>query len=82
MPYYSSYGSFLAGSIYWMVLIPVMVLSLWAWAQVSGNFNRYSQVSSRRRLTGAQAADAALRVHGAGHTVGYAPIRLRRGGRR
>ena len=41
-----------------------MLLSLWAQAQVSGNFKRYSAVTNRRRLTGAQAAEAVLRSHG------------------
>lgn len=65
MPYYyGGYGNFLANNIYFLLLIPVMLLSLWAQAQVSGNFKRYSQVSNRRRLTGAQAAEAVLHAHG------------------
>ena len=65
MPYYyGGYGDFLANNIYFLLLIPVMLLSLWAQAQVSGNFSKYSRVSNRRRLTGAQAAEAVLRAHG------------------
>ena len=65
MPYYyGGRGDFLANNIYVLLLIPVMLLSLWAQAQVSGNFSRYSRVSNRRRLTGAQAAEAVLRAHG------------------
>ena len=80
MPYYSygygyGYGDFLANNIYVLLLIPVLVLSLWAQIQVSGNFRRYSGVVNRRRLTGAQAAEAVLRAHG----VYDVPIRPCRG---
>lgn len=65
MPYYyGGYGNFLANNIYFLLLIPVMLLSLWAQVQVSSNFNKYSRVSNRRRLTGAQAAEAVLRANG------------------
>ncbi len=75
MPYYYNYGDFLANNIYCVLLIPVMILSLWAQAQVSGNFRLYSAVNNRRRLTGAQAAEAVLRAHG----VYDVPIRSCRG---
>ena len=75
MPYYYNYGDFLANNIYCVLVIPVMLLSLWAQAQVSGNFRRYSAVNNRRRLTGAQAAEAVLRAHG----VYDVPIRSCRG---
>ena len=64
MPYYNDYGTFLANNLYAILLIPVLLLSLWAQAQVSGSFKRYSAVTNRRRLTGAQAAEAVLRSHG------------------
>lgn len=71
MPYYSygsygysGYGEFLANNLYCLLLIPVMLLSLWAQMRVSGNFRRYSAVNNRRHLTGAQAAEAVLRSHG------------------
>ena len=64
MPYYYGYGEFLANNIYCILLVPVLILSLWAQAQVSGNFRRYSAVNNRRRLTGAQAAEAVLHAHG------------------
>ena len=73
--YYGGYGDFLANNIYCVLLIPVLLLSLWAQAQVSGNFRRYSGVTNRRRLTGAQAAEAVLRAHG----VYDVPIRTCRG---
>ena len=62
--YYGGYGDFLANNIYCILLIPILILSLWAQSQVSGNFKRYSGVANRRHLTGAQAAEAVLRAHG------------------
>ena len=43
-------------SIYWILLVPVLLLSVYAQAKVSGNFNKYSQVRNHRHITGAQAA--------------------------
>lgn len=71
MPYYSG-TAFYADTIYWIVLIPVLILSFWAQAQVSGNFNRYSQSRNRRGVTGAQAAYEVLRAHGI-HDVAIRP---------
>ena len=62
MPVYAS--PFYYDSIYWILLIPVLVLSIYAQAKVSGNFNKYSQVRNRRHITGAQAAYEVLRAHG------------------
>ena len=78
MPYYyPSYGysDFLANNIYVLLLVPILALSLWAQFQVSGSFRRYSQQTNRRRITGAQAAEAVLRAHG----VYDVPIRPCRG---
>lgn len=50
--------------IYWVVLIPVLALSIYAQVKVSSSFKRYSQARSRRGVTGAQAAYEVLRVHG------------------
>ena len=75
MPYYYGYGDFLANNVYVLLLIPVLVLSVWAQVQVSGSFRRYSRVRNRRGLTGAQAAEAVLRAHG----VYGVPIRPCRG---
>ena len=72
---YYGYGDFLANNLYVLLLIPVMLLSLWAQFQVSGNFRRYNAVNNRRHLTGAQAAEAVLRAHG----VYDVPIRPCRG---
>lgn len=76
MPYYYyGYGDFLANNIYVLLLIPVLLLSVWAQVQVSGSFRKYSGVVNRRHMTGAQAAEAVLRAHG----VYDVPIRPCRG---
>ena len=49
---------------YWMMLLPVLLITIYAQAKVSSNFNRYSRITNRRHLTGAQAAEAVLRQHG------------------
>lgn len=69
MPYYSygyygGYSDFLANNVYFILLIPVLLFSLWAQMQVSGSFKRYNAKNNRRRLTGAQAAEAVLGAHG------------------
>ena len=79
MPYYGygyySYTDFLANNLYFLLLIPVLLLSIWAQFQVSGSFRRYSQAATRRRFTGAMAAEAVLRFNG----VYDVPIRPCRG---
>ena len=79
MPYYGhiyyGYGDFLANNLYVLLLIPVLLLSLWAQFQMSGSFRRYNAVNNRRRITGAQAAEAVLRAHG----VFGVPVRPCRG---
>ena len=64
---YSSYGygGYYGGdALYYLLLIPILILTAWAQFQVSGNFRRYSQVRCSRGLTGAQAAEAVLRANG------------------
>ena len=51
-------------TIYWIVLIPVLILSVYAQIKVSSTFNRYGKVPNRRRITGAQAAYEVLRSNG------------------
>ena len=65
MPYYyGNYGGYYSvDSIYIILLLPILALSLWAQFQVSGNFQKYSRVRCRRGLTGAQAAEAVLRAN-------------------
>ena len=49
---------------YWAMLLPVLLITIYAQCWVSANFNRYSKVTNLRRLTGAQAAEAVLHRHG------------------
>lgn len=70
MPYYSTgndYAYFFANNLYWLVLIPVFLLAIWAQIQVSGNFRKFNAIHNRRRITGAEAAEAVLRAHGVSH---------------
>ena len=60
---------------YYIVLVlPAVILSLWASAHVKSTFRRYSQVRNARGMTGAEAAMAVLPVQYARH---YAPIYIR-----
>ena len=43
---------------YWMILVPAMLIALFAQLKVSSTFNRYDRVRSARGYTGAQAAEA------------------------
>lgn len=63
---------FYSDSIYWILLLPVLLLSVYAQIKVSSSFNRYSQVRNRRGVTGAQAAYQVLRAHGV-HDVAIRP---------
>ena len=49
---------------YWMMLLPVLLITIYAQAKVSSSFNKYSRITNRRYLTGAQAAEAVLRQNG------------------
>ena len=65
---------FYYNAVYWIVLIPVLLLSLYAQAKVSSSFNKYSRVRNHRGVTGAQAAYAVLKAHGI-HDVGIRSCR-------
>ena len=47
---------------YWslILLVPALVLGIYAQVKVSSSFNRYSQIPSARGLTGAQGARLVL----------------------
>ncbi len=49
---------------YVTILLPCVLLSLWASNNVNSTFRRYSQQYSRRGITGAQAAQRVLAAHG------------------
>lgn len=50
-----------------ILLVPALLLGIYAQAKVSTSFSRYSQIPSARRMTGAQAARAILDSAGLGH---------------
>ena len=49
---------------YLVLVLPCLILSLWASASVKSTFRRYSQQYSQRRITGADAAERVLRNNG------------------
>ncbi|MBQ3104046.1 MAG: zinc metallopeptidase [Oscillospiraceae bacterium] len=55
---------FYANTVYILLLIPVLILTFYAQAQVKGNFHKYSGVVNRRHMTGADAARAVLQANG------------------
>ena len=61
MPYYYGYGF---DWTYVVLVLPCVLLSLWASANVNSTFKRYSNQYSRRHLTGAQAAQRVLSQNG------------------
>ena len=69
MPSYFYYDK-----VYWIIIIPVLLLSVYAQIKVSSSFRRYSRESSRRGVTGAQAAYEVLRANGV-HDVAIRPCR-------
>ncbi len=62
MPFlYYGYGT---GSFWYGMLIITFILSLWAQIKVNSTFSKYSKITSRRNLTGADAAQTILRRNG------------------
>jgi len=49
---------------YVILVLPAVILALWASAHVNSTFRRYREQYSRRGLTGAEAAQAVLRANG------------------
>ncbi len=49
---------------YLVIVLPCILLSLWASSNVNSTFNRYSKQFSLRRITGAQAAQRVLSANG------------------
>ena len=62
MPYYGYYYGF--DWTYLALILPCVILSLWASASVNSTFKRYSKQSSQRRIKGADAAMRVLRSNG------------------
>lgn len=61
MPYYYYYGF---DWTYLALVLPCLILSLWASSNVNSTFRKYSKQYSLRRLTGAEAAQRVLSVNG------------------
>lgn len=59
MPYYYGFDW-----TYLVLVLPCVILSLWASSSVNSTFKRYSQVHSRRGITGAEAAQRVLSANG------------------
>ena len=53
--------------LYWVMIIPVLLLSMWASLRVKRAFSKYSKIASKSGLTGAQVAELILRRSGLGH---------------
>ena len=52
---------------YWILIVPSLLLALWAQMMVSSNFKKYSQVYNRRGYTGDDAARMILDSNGLYH---------------
>ncbi|MBQ8360133.1 MAG: zinc metallopeptidase [Oscillospiraceae bacterium] len=61
MPYYGYYGF---DWTYLVLVLPCIILSLWASSSVKSTFSRYSTQYSVRRITGADAAQRVLHSNG------------------
>ena len=61
MPYYYYYGFDIT---YLILVLPFVILSLWASSNVNSTFRKYSQQMSRRHISGAQAAQRVLTANG------------------
>lgn len=61
MPYYYGYGF---DWTYIYIVLPCVILSMWASASVNSTFKKYSNVLSSRRITGAEAAQRVLSANG------------------
>lgn len=58
------YGYYGFDWTYVVLVLPCILLSLWASANVNSTFKRYSTQYSRRGITGAEAAERVLRANG------------------
>ena len=61
MPYYYGYGF---DWTYLVIVLPCIILSMWASASVNSAFKKYSSHYSIRRITGAEAAQRVLSANG------------------
>ncbi len=49
---------------YWIFMLPALILTLWAQFSVKSTYDRFSKVSNRHGMTGAEAAERILRQNG------------------
>ncbi len=49
---------------YFILVIPALLISIWAQFKVKNTFHKYSQVFASKGLTGAEAAEEVLRING------------------
>lgn len=68
MPFFYGFDS-----TYLLLVLPCVILSIWASANVKSTFKRYSTQYSRRGITGAEAARRVLSAHGI-HNVGIEQV--------
>ena len=61
MPYYYGYGIDLT---YLVLVLPCLILAMWASSNVNSTFKKYAKQNSMRRITGAQAAQRVLSANG------------------
>ena len=59
MPFYYGFDM-----TYVLLVLPFVILSLWASANVNSTFKKYAKQFSSRRITGAEAAQRVLTAHG------------------
>lgn len=50
-----------------LIVLPALIISIWAQAKVSSTFKKYAKVYTHRRMTGADAARKILDSHGLQH---------------
>lgn len=61
MPYYYGYGF---DWTYLVIVLPCIILSMWASSTVNSTFKKYANVLSYRHITGAEAAQRVLSANG------------------
>ncbi len=65
--YYGYYGGYYGYGFDWtylIIVLPCLILAMWASANVNSTYKRYSKQMSMRRITGAQAAQRVLSANG------------------
>ncbi len=50
--------------LYWVMIVPTMILALWAQMKVKSNFAKYGKYTTARQITGAGAAEAVMNYAG------------------